>query len=75
MGILTIIGNVMTEDKPKYTGRGGYHGGGRPRKDEEARRKTISISGTPTEIESLKELAEKNKKTVSRLVIDTILKK
>lgn len=58
----------------KYTGYG-YHGGGRPRKGEEARRKTISISGTPTEIESVKELAEKNKKTVSRLVIDTILKK
>ena len=72
MGILAIIGNAMTEDKPKYTGRGGYHGGGRPRKDEEARRKTISISGTPKEIENLKKLAKESGKTVSRFVLDNL---
>lgn len=55
----------------QYTGYG-YHGGGRPRKDKEARRKTISISGTPTEIENLKKLAKESGKTVSRFVLDNL---
>lgn len=50
----------------KYVGRGGYHGGGRPRKDEEARRKTVSISGTATELEQLKELAKNESKTLKK---------
>jgi len=61
----------MSEEK-KYTGYG-YHGGGRPRKDVEARRVTISISGTPTEIQKLRELAKENNKTVSRFVLDQVL--
>lgn len=60
----------MTEEK-KYTGYG-YHGGGRPRKDAEARRKTISISGTPSEIEKLKKLAAESGKNVSRFILDNI---
>ena len=60
---------MSEEEKKQYTGYG-YHGGGRPRKDEEARRKTISISGTPTEIENLKKLAKESGKTVSRFVLD-----
>ena len=63
--------NRLNEEK-KYTGRGGYHGGGRPRKDKEARRKTISISGTETEIENLKKLAIDSGKTVSRFVLDNL---
>lgn len=59
--------------KKKYTGYG-YHGGGRPRKDVEARRKTISISGTPSEIEQLKKLAEESGKNVSRFVLDSLVK-
>lgn len=35
--------------------------------------KTMSISGKPEEIEYLKQLAEKNGKTVSRLVLDWAL--
>ncbi|MCQ2584479.1 MAG: hypothetical protein MJ185_02720 [Treponema sp.] len=60
-------------EEKKYSGYG-YHGGGRPKKDEEARRKTISISGTPTEVEKLKELAEAAGKTVSRYIFDNLIK-
>lgn len=61
------------DNKPKYTGYG-YHGGGRPRKDTEARRVTISISGTPSEIEKLKELAAGAGLSVSRFVLDNLTK-
>lgn len=61
----------MAEEK-KYTGYG-YHGGGRKRKDVEARRKTVSISGTSTEISKLKELAQKDGKNVSRFVLEKLI--
>lgn len=48
------------------------HAGGRPRKDVEARRVTISISGTQTEISKLKEKAKAVDKTVSRFVLDQL---
>lgn len=66
----------MTEAK-KYQGRGGYHGGGRPRKKESEKTvyKTMSISGTPEEIEQLKKLAQAENKTVSRFVLEAVLKK
>ncbi|MCQ2592397.1 MAG: hypothetical protein MJ188_06390 [Treponema sp.] len=59
------------EKKKKYSGYG-YHGGGRPRKDKEARRVTTSISGTPSEINLLKERAAQAGKTVSRYVLDDL---
>lgn len=62
----------MDEEK-KYSGYG-YHGGGRPKKDAEARRCTISISGTPSEIAELKKLAQESGKTVSRFILDNIKK-
>ncbi len=62
----------MAEEK-KYTGYG-YHGGGRPKKNEEAKRCTVSISGTRAELDQLKELAAKENKTVSRFVLDTLIK-
>lgn len=68
--LLNNIDHVVQVEK-KYTGYG-YHGGGRPRKDVEARRMTISISGTPSEIQELKRLAEESGKTVSRFVLDMI---
>lgn len=52
----------------------GYHGGGRPKKGDDAKRKTISISGTPAEVQQLQELAAKEGKTVSRFVIDSLIK-
>lgn len=61
----------MAEEK-KYTGRGGYHGGGRKKLPPELKKvyKTISISGTPEEIENLKQKAKEKNKTVSRYVIE-----
>ena len=70
--IVNKIEKVVKVEK-KYSGYG-YHGGGRPRKDTEARRVTVSISGTPTEIESLKENAAAAGVTVSRFVLDNLLK-
>lgn len=62
--------------------RGGYRkGGGRPKgspnKGTELGRKTIfkstTISGKPEEIDALKKLAEEKEKSLSRLVIETLL--
>lgn len=61
--------------KPKYTGRGGYHGGGRPREGEEIRRITLSIVGTASEIEQIKALAKASGKSTSRFAVDKLLEK
>lgn len=58
-------------NEKKYKGYG-YHGGGRPKKDKEARRKTLSISGTPFEIAALKRKAKEKNKTVSRFILDKL---
>lgn len=63
----------MAEEK-KYQGYG-YHGGGRPKIDNEARRATLSIVGTASEIKKIKELAKASEKTTSRFVIEEILHK
>lgn len=65
----------MENQEKKYTGRGGYHGGGRPKKAESEKKiyKTISIAGSPEEIEQIRKLAQAENKTVSRFLIDTIL--
>lgn len=64
--------------------RGGYReGGGRPKgspnKGTELGRKTqfktISVSGYPEEIEAIKKLAQESGKSVSKFVIESILKK
>lgn len=62
----------MAEEK-KYSGYG-YHGGGRKKLKPEEKKifKTVSISGTPEEIENLKQKAKEKNKTVSRLVLDSI---
>ena len=62
----------MENQAQKNTHGGARPGAGRPRKDKEARRKTISISGTSTEIENLKKLAKESGKTVSRFVLDNL---
>lgn len=61
------------EKEKKYRGYG-YHGGGRPKKGDDAKRKTISISGTPAEVQQLQELAAKEGKTVSRFIIESLIK-
>lgn len=65
----------MPEQK-KYTGRGGYHGGGRKTLDPTGKRKefkTVSISGTPEEMEALKQKAKAAGQTVSRFVLDNLI--
>ena len=58
----------------KYNGYG-YHGGGRKKLPEELKKKfkTISISGTPEEIDKLKQKASDTDLSVSRFVLKTCL--
>lgn len=65
----------VIENVKKYVGYG-YHGGGRPKKSENEKTvyKTISIAGSPEEIKKIRELAESEKKTISRFIIEKILK-
>ena len=56
------------------------HGGARPgsgpkRHDTEARNKTMAISGTPTEIETIRQKAKASGKTTSRFLIELALEK
>lgn len=61
---------MATSEKPKYSGYG-YHGGGR--KPTGVRRVSFSVSCQPEELAQIKRLAEKNGKTVSRLLLDAVL--
>jgi len=61
-------------NEKKYTGYG-YHGGGRKAKGEESRTCTMSIVCTASEKAKIKELAEKENKTISAFCIDHILSK
>ena len=65
---------MIEKEKKQYTGRGGYHGGGRKPLPEEQKKKyvTISVSGQPEEIERLKARAQEENKTVSRFILDNI---
>lgn len=66
-----FYGDKMTAETSK---RGGArHGAGRKPTGRLKIFKTISISGTPEEIERLKALAETSGKSFSRFVIDTLL--
>lgn len=67
----------MEEEKKekKYTGRGGYHGGGRKPTGRQKIYVNTTISGLPEEIAALKTLAKKSGKTLSRFVIETFLRK
>lgn len=66
----------MENQEKKYFGRGGWHGGGRPKKAESEKTvyKTLSIAGSPEEIEEIKEMAKAENKTISRFIIEKILK-
>lgn len=66
----------MAEEKEKKYSGYGYHGGGRPKKAQEEKTiyKTVSICGSPSEIEKLKELAQAAGLTVSRYILDNLLK-
>lgn len=64
----------IIENVKKYVGYG-YHGGGRPKKAESGKTiyKTISVAGSPEEIEQIREMAQAENKTVSRFIIESIL--
>jgi len=64
----------MENKEKKYVGYG-YHGGGRKKSDVEAKRCTMSISGMPSEINAIKQVAKRSGKSVSRYVIDLVLRK
>lgn len=59
----------------KYSGRGGYHGGGRKKTGRLKIYANTTISGLPEEIDSLKNLAKERGKTLSRMVIESFLGK
>ena len=58
----------------KYKGYG-YHGGGRKPSspDGQPRRTTMTISGTKTEIDTIRKLAKNTGQSVSRYVIDHVI--
>lgn len=59
----------------KKSNRGGARvGSGRKATGRKIIYKTVSISGTPEEIEQLKQLAEKSGKTFSRFIIESFIK-
>lgn len=62
-----------TENKKKYSGYG-YHGGGRKKTGRLKIFVSTSVSGTSEEIEALKEKAKEAGKSVSRFVLDSLLK-
>ena len=64
--------NQMAEKEKKYSGYG-YHGGGRKPTGRLKIFANTTISGTPEEIEQLKTLAKSKGKSLSRLVLDTLL--
>lgn len=63
------------KSEKKYSGYG-YHGGGRKKMQPEDKKvfKSTTISGTPEEIEHLRELATAAGKSVSRFVLESLLK-
>lgn len=66
-----FYGDKMTPEMSKHGGA--RKGAGRKPTGRLKIFKTISISGTPEEIERLKALAETSGKSFSRFVIDTLL--
>lgn len=62
----------MAEKEKKYSGYG-YHGGGRKPTGRLKIFANTTISGTPEEIEELKSLAKSKGKSLSRLVLETLL--
>ena len=65
--------NIETTEK-KYSGYG-YHGGGRKATGRVKIYSNTTISGLPEEIDALKAIARSKNKTLSRLVIETFLRK
>ena len=69
----TVKAMEMTMESLKKKHGGARPGAGRKRQDTEARRTTMAISGTPTEIETIRQLAKASGKTTSRFLIELAL--
>lgn len=63
----------MENQAQKNTHGGARPGAGRKRQDTEARSKTMAISGTETELETIRQLAKASGKTTSRFLIELAL--
>lgn len=64
---------TMENQAQKNTHGGARPGSGPKRHDTEARNKTMAISGTPTEIETIRQKAKVSGKTTSRFLIELAL--
>ena len=60
----------MENQVQKNTHGGARPGAGRKRHDTEARRATMAISGTKTELETIRQKAKASGKTTSRFLIE-----
>ena len=60
-------------ENKQNTHGGARPGAGRKRHDTEPRNKTIAISGTETEIETIRQKAKSSGKTTSRFLIELAL--
>lgn len=72
---ISIKENQMENQTQKNTHGGARPGSGRKRKDTEARRATMAISGTKTELETIRQKAKASGKTTSRFLIEMALEK
>ena len=63
----------MENQAQKNTHGGARPGAGRKRQDTEPRRATMAISGTKTELETIRQKAKASGKTTSRFLIELAL--
>lgn len=71
---MTAIKITDSLKEKKYFGYG-YHGGGRKKmKEGQAKNKTICIVASSIEIEKIKSMAKDQKKSVSKYIVDTLLR-
>ena len=67
----SMTAESSSKEKPSYSGYG-YHGGGR--KPTGLKRVSFCVSCQPEELQQIKELAAEAGKTVSRFLLDAVLK-
>lgn len=62
------------EEAPKYTGRGGWRGGGRPKKEHKAPKKyhTMAIALLPDQKKAIQEMAKDADMSVSQFVLSRV---
>ena len=63
-----------TEKVKKYTGRGGYHGGGRKAKGDEPRVCTMSFVCTASEKAMIKNMAKERGLSISGFILGAVFR-